>query len=152
MSNSKKTQAYVVSVNISKVKGTVKHTVPFGELIENYGLKDDAHAGAWHRQLSLLASESYDKMQKAGVTDLEWGVFAENITTKGIELYTLPVGTLLRIGESTVEITQIGKECHKGCEIYRKVGMCVMPTEGIFARVIKSGTVKPGDEIEIIPT
>lgn len=141
---------YIVSINISKDKGTVKHPVPFGSLIENFGMQGDAHSGTWHRQLSLLASESYDKMKEVGATDLKWGVFAENITTHGIELYSLPVGTKLRLGKCLVEITQIGKECHKGCEIYKKVGMCVMPKEGVFARVLTGGEVKPGDMVEII--
>lgn len=140
----------IVSVNISTEKGTVKTPVENGVLIENFGLEGDAHSGEWHRQLSLLASESYEEMEKRGVTGLAYGTFAENITTSGIELHTLPVGTKIKLGECIAEITQIGKECHKGCEIYKKTGYCVMPTQGIFVRVLKGGTVSAGMDAEIL--
>lgn len=142
--------AEIVSVNISTEKGTVKKPVGSGTLVENYGLDGDAHSGNWHRQLSLLASESYDEMEKYGVSGLEYGTFAENITTRGIELHTLSVGTKLKIGCCTVEVTQIGKECHQGCEIFKKAGYCVMPKRGIFVRVLSGGNISTGDEIEII--
>lgn len=142
--------AKVVSINISDKKGMIKNPIYEGEFIENHGLKEDAHAGKWHRQVSLLAKESIDKMKAMGVEGLSFGKFAENITTEGIVLYTLPVGTKLRIGQTVHEITQIGKECHTGCAIKNKVGKCIMPKEGIFTRVIHGGKIKVGDSIEII--
>ncbi|MEG1593882.1 MAG: MOSC domain-containing protein, partial [Oscillibacter sp.] len=110
----------------------------------------DAHAGDWHRQISLLAEESVDTMRKSCPIALDCGVFAENINTIGLDLKHLPVGTRLRIGETTVEVTQIGKECHSDCAIKKAVGHCVMPTEGIFAVVVTQGTVRAGDEIAIL--
>lgn len=142
--------ATVVSVNISEKKGTVKHPVPEIQLKLRHGIVGDAHAGDWHRQISLLAEESVDTMRAACSIPLSEGVFAENINTRGIDLKHLPVGTRLRIGEAEVEVTQIGKECHSDCAIKKAVGKCVMPTEGIFAIVVKEGTVRPGDEIEIL--
>ena len=142
--------AKVLSINISDKKGVIKTPIKEGLFIEEYGLKNDAHAGKWHRQVSLLAQESIDKMIKMGVNDLDAGKFAENITTEGIVLHELPVGTRLEIGETVQEVTQIGKECHKGCAIKNQVGMCIMPTEGIFTRVIKGGIVREGDSIEIL--
>lgn len=140
----------VISVNISDKKGVIKKPISEGVFKEEYGLEGDAHAGKWHRQVSLLAQESIDSMTKQGVKGLVPGKFAENITTEGVELYKLPIGTKLKIGETIQEVTQIGKECHGGCEIRRQVGDCVMPREGIFTRIIKGGTVKAGDTIEII--
>jgi MOSC domain-containing protein YiiM len=142
--------AKVLAVNISHEKGVVKATINEGVFIENHGLKDDAHAGDWHRQVSLLGQESVDKIKALGIENLEAGIFAENILTEGIILYELPVGTQLKIGETIQEVTQIGKKCHHGCEIFQKVGDCVMPREGIFTRVIKGGTVQAGDEIEVM--
>lgn len=142
--------AKVVAINISEAKGVPKKTVETGELIAEHGLKGDAHAGNWHRQVSFLGIESIEKMQALGVKGLCTGKFAENITTEGIELYSLPLGTRLTIGDSLLEVTQIGKECHKKCAIYHQVGDCVMPKEGIFARVLKGGAVKAGDSIEIV--
>lgn len=142
--------AKVLSINISDKKGVIKTPIKDGLFIEEHGLKNDAHAGKWHRQVSLLAQESIDKMIKMGVNDLDAGKFAENITTEGIALHELPVGTRLKIGETVQEVTQIGKECHKGCAIKNQVGMCIMPTEGIFTRVIKGGVVREGDSIEIL--
>jgi MOSC domain-containing protein YiiM len=140
----------VVSVNISEKKGVVKVPVAEGIFIEEYGLKGDAHAGSWHRQVSLLDQESIDKMTISGIDGLSPGKFAENITTEGIKLYKLPVGTKLMVGDTLQEITQIGKECHGNCEIRKQVGDCVMPREGIFTRVIKGGLIKPGDVIEVV--
>ncbi|EHJ01714.1 MOSC domain containing protein [Clostridium sp. DL-VIII] len=142
--------AKVLSINISEKKGVIKTPIKEGIFIEEHGLKDDAHAGKWHRQVSLLAKESIDKMIKMGVDSLEAGKFAENITTEGIVLYELPVGTRLKIGETIQEVTQIGKECHKGCAIKNQVGTCIMPTEGIFTRIIKGGVIREGDSIEIL--
>ena len=142
--------ARVVSVNISERKGQQKHPVEAIELRLRHGIVGDAHAGDWHRQISLLAEESIDTMRAAAPVPLEPGVFAENINTFGIDLKHLSVGTRLRIGETEVEVTQIGKESHNDCAIKKAVGRCVMPTDGIFAVVVREGTVRPGDEIEIL--
>jgi MOSC domain-containing protein YiiM len=142
--------AEVVSVNISEKKGTRKHPVPEIRLKLRHGIVGDAHAGDWHRQISLLAEESVDTMRPDCTIPLETGIFAENINTVGIDLKNLPVGTHLRIGETEVEVTQIGKECHHDCAIKQAVGKCVMPTEGIFAVVVREGIVRAGDEIEIL--
>lgn len=143
--------AHVVTINISEKKGTIKHPLNEAHFIKDFGIEGDAHAGNWHRQVSLLAKESVGKMKAAGAKDLTPGIFAENITTEGIELFTLPVGTQLSIGEALLEVTQIGKECHHHCQIYDQVGMCIMPEEGIFTKVITEGSVKSGDKIEIVP-
>ena len=133
---------------ISEKKGTRKRPVPCITIEVNHGIIGDAHAGSWHRQISLLANESVDKMRAMGV-ELSAGDFAENIVTEGIDLKTLPLGTRLVIGDSELEVTQIGKECHNDCEIRRLTGKCVMPTEGIFVKVIKDGVISPGDPIMI---
>jgi molybdopterin adenylyltransferase len=143
--------ARVVAVNISKKRGTFKYPETEVLLKPDYGIEGDAHAGNWHRQVSLLAQESVEKMRALGVKDLTPGKFAENITTAGIDLTVLPLGTRLAVGNTVLEVTQIGKECHQHCQIFQQVGMCVMPTEGIFAKVITGGTVKQGDEIMLIP-
>ncbi len=140
----------VISINISEKKGTPKKKIGRGVLIENFGFEGDAHAGKWHRQVSLLGVESIEKAKLGPTNGLCHGVFAENITTEGIELYTLPVGTRLKIGDCELEISQIGKECHEGCEISRLVGKCVMPREGVFAVVIKGGEVREGDGITVL--
>ncbi len=142
--------AKVVAINISVKKGIPKEQIDQGVFIEDFGLEGDAHAANWHRQVSLLGQESIDKAIAMGADGLEPGKFAENITTEGIVLYELPVGTRLKIGETIQEVTQIGKVCHQKCAIFYTVGDCVMPKEGIFTKVIKGGVVKPGDEIEII--
>jgi len=141
--------AQVVAVCISEKKGERKIPVPSVELREEHGIVGDAHAGEWHRQVSLLAHESIEKMQRMGLT-VDSGDFAENITTSGIELFSLPVGTRLTIGGTLLEVTQIGKECHTRCAIFYQAGDCVMPKEGIFVRVISGGTVKAGDRVEIL--
>lgn len=140
----------VLSINISEKKGTPKTKINPGVLIEDFGFEGDAHAGKWHRQVSLLAKESIEKSKGLPTDGLCHGVFAENITTEGIELYTIPVGTQLKVGECIIEISQIGKECHEGCAIQKLVGKCVMPREGIFARVINGGKVFEGDSIEVL--
>ncbi|GAA0079110.1 MOSC domain-containing protein [Clostridium sp. CTA-5] len=140
----------VVAVNISSTKGVIKKPIEKGVFIEDFGLENDAHAGKWHRQVSLLAKESIEKMNSLGAKDLTYGNFAENITTEGIVLFELPVGTRLKIGETLQEVTQIGKECHKGCQIKKLVGDCVMPREGIFTKIIKGGIIKPGDKIVVL--
>lgn len=142
--------ARVVSVNISERKGEAKRPVESIELRLRHGIVGDAHAGDWHRQISLLAVESIDTMRAAAPLPLDPGVFAENINTLGIDLKHLSVGTRLRIGKTEVEVTQIGKECHNDCAIKKAVGRCVMPTDGIFAVVVREGTIRPGDEIEIL--
>ena len=141
--------ARVLAVCTSARKGEKKRPVAAIECKIDHGIVGDAHAGSWHRQISLLANESVDKMRQKGLT-LEAGDFAENILTEGLTLRTLPVGTRLRVGETELEITQIGKECHSDCEIKKKVGVCVMPAEGVFAVVKREGTVKAGDEIEVL--
>lgn len=142
--------AKVVAINISKRKGIPKEQIEQGVFIEDLGLEGDAHAANWHRQVSLLAQESIDKAIAMGADGLEPGNFAENITTEGIVLYELPVGTRMKIGDTVQEVTQIGKECHQKCAIFHTIGDCVMPKEGIFTKVIKGGIIKPGDSIEII--
>ena len=143
--------AHVLAVCISENKGERKKPVDAVELRENHGIVGDGHAGEWHRQVSLLAQESIDKMRALGL-DVNAGDFAENITTLGIDLVSLPIGTRLQIGETVLEVTQIGKECHTRCAIYYQAGDCVMPKEGIFAKVISGGTIKPGDKIEVVTT
>lgn len=139
----------VLAVNISDEKGTKKTNIQSCTLLEGFGLKGDAHAGPWHRQVSLLANESVEKMKAKGLK-VGFGDFAENITTEGIDLVSLPIGTEIRIGDSIVlRVTQIGKECHERCAIYAQAGDCVMPREGIFAEVVKEGEVKVGDKIII---
>jgi MOSC domain-containing protein YiiM len=140
----------VISVNISSDKGQKKHGIGAGLLLENHGLARDAHAGMEIRQVSLLATESIEKIRAKGL-DAKPGDFAENITTTGIILHDLPLGTRLAVGGTVIlELTQIGKECHDRCAIFRQVGDCVMPREGVFARVIMGGHVAEGDEIRVM--
>jgi MOSC domain-containing protein YiiM len=141
----------IVAVCVSEKKGTPKKDVGSGVLKVDWGLEGDAHAGKWHRQVSLLALESIARMQEKGL-NVKPGSFAENITTEGLELHTLPVGTRLRIGSALVEVTQIGKVCHDRCAIYHLAGDCVMPKEGIFVRVLEPGTVEAGDRVEVLET
>lgn len=141
----------IVAVCMSKEKGVRKESIGEAKLVAGWGMEGDAHAGKWHRQVSLLSASSIEKMREEGKKkglDLVPGDFAENLTTEGLELFTLPVGTYLEIGEALLEVTQIGKSCHHGCEIFKQVGHCVMPKEGIFARVLVGGSVKPEDSIE----
>jgi MOSC domain-containing protein YiiM len=139
----------VLAVNISDDKGTKKTNVQKCALVKDFGLKGDAHAGPWHRQVSLLANESIEKMKAMGLK-VGYGDFAENITTEGIDLVHLPIGTTIQVGKSVIlRVTQIGKECHTRCAIYYQAGDCVMPKEGIFAEVLSEGEVKVGDEIII---
>ena len=137
----------IVSIATSKKKGTRKATVDEAFLKKEHGLEGDAHAGTWHRQVSFLASEEIEKAREKGL-DVSFGDFAENIATTGIDWKNIPVGTRIRLGQNAlVEITQIGKECHNRCAIYYKAGDCIMPREGVFARVIEEGTVRCGDPI-----
>lgn len=143
--------AEIVAINISEEKGVQKHEVPSATLRKNHGIVGDAHAGDWHRQVSLLADESIEKMRKMGL-DLDPGAFAENIVTRGIILFELPVGTRLQLGETALgEVTQIGKKCHTGCAIAQTAGKCIMPTEGIFVKILEDGQIFPGDTIEVLP-
>ncbi|OGT96667.1 MAG: molybdenum cofactor sulfurase [Geobacteraceae bacterium GWB2_52_12] len=141
--------AKVLAVCISENKGERKKPVESVELRENHGIIGDGHAGDWHRQVSLLAQESIDKMRALGL-DVNAGDFAENITTTGIDLVSLPIGSRLQAGGTLLEVTQIGKECHTRCAIYYQAGDCVMPKEGIFVKVINGGVIKPGDAIETV--
>lgn len=142
--------AKIVAVCRSAEKGTTKEAVDEGILEEDYGLVGDAHADCCsHRQVSLLAMESIDKMRRLGF-EVGPGDFAENLTTEGLELASLPVGTRLAIGDGLLlEVTQIGKECHRGCAIFQEIGKCIMPKEGIFTRVLRGGPVRTGDEIRV---
>ncbi|GMQ79921.1 MAG: MOSC domain-containing protein [Thermodesulfobacteriota bacterium] len=140
----------IVAVSVSHKKSVKKTNVRQGLLIEDHGLENDAHAGDRHRQVSLLAIESIAKIRDKGI-DVYPGDFAENITTEGIRLWELLVGTRMKLGEEAlVEVTQIGKECHDRCAIYHQVGDCVMPREGIFVKVLKGGTIVPADCIQIL--
>lgn len=141
--------AQVKAVCISEKKGTRKTEMPSIRVVRKHGIVGDAHAGNWHRQISLLAEESIQTMRSPGL-ELTPGAFAENIVTEGIVLKELAVGTRLQVGETELEVTQIGKECHNDCEIRQTAGTCVMPTEGIFAIVVKEGEIFPGDAIIIL--
>ncbi|MCE5258815.1 MAG: MOSC domain-containing protein [Chloroflexi bacterium] len=139
----------VEAVCVSDKKGVPKHDIGAAELRVDWGIVGDAHAGDWHRQVSLLAQESIDKMRAKGL-NVHAGSFAENITTSGIELYTLPVGTRMRLGSALAEVTQIGKICHDHCAIYYAAGDCVMPREGIFVKILEPGAVCTGDTLEVL--
>ncbi len=139
----------IVAVCISAHKGERKTPVASVLLREEHGIVGDAHAGDWHRQVSLLAIESIRKMQALGL-DVDTGDFAENVTTEGVDLVDLPVGSRIKLGETILEVTQIGKECHNRCAIYEQAGDCVMPKEGIFARVISGGTISTGNLITLV--
>ena len=143
-------KAEILAVSISKTKGVKKENIPEGVFVENHGLKDDAHAGDWHRQVSLLAMESIEKIIAKGL-DVAPGDFAENLTTIGIDLPSLPVGTKMKVGDEVLmEVTQIGKKCHSGCAIFEQIGDCVMPREGIFTKILKGGKIKKGDPIVLV--
>lgn len=139
----------IMSVCMSEAKGTQKQNVGTAEFIEDWGMKNDAHAGKWHRQVSLL---SYDKIEEfrargAEVTD---GAFGENLAVEGFDFAKLPVGTKFRCNDVVLELTQIGKKCHSGCEIFKKMGDCIMPREGVFTKVLHGGRISVGDELEIL--
>ena len=142
--------AKILAVCLSDNKGEQKTPVEKISLREEHGVVGDAHAGDWHRQVSLLANESVEKMRMKGL-DVGPGAFGENLLTSGIELTTLPVGAQLTVGETLLEVTQIGKECHTRCAIYHQAGECVMPNEGIFARVLRGGHVVPGSLVSVLP-
>ena len=138
----------VKAICVSEKKGTKKTNIGQCELVENLGLKDDAHAGNWHRQVSLLSYDKVEAFRATGAT-VDDGAFGENLLVEGIDFRALPVGTKLRCGDVVLEITQIGKECHAHCEIYRQVGDCIMPREGVFARVLRGGVIAVGDEMHV---
>ena len=139
----------VIAVCISEKKGTQKHPVQEAEFIEDWGIKDDAHAGKWHRQVSLL---SYDRIQefRARGAKVEDGAFGENLVVEGIDFKTLPIGTKFKCNDVVLELTQIGKECHHGCAIFQAMGDCIMPREGVFTKVLHGGVIKEGDNLEIL--
>lgn len=141
----------LVAVSLSETKGVRKSNAGSALLRPEWGIEGDAHAGAWHRQVSLLAQESIDKMRALGL-DVSAGDFAENLTTLGIDVPHLAIGDHVRVGDEVeLEVTQIGKECHARCAIYYQAGDCVMPKEGVFARVLRGGEVKPGDAVQVLP-
>lgn len=140
----------VIAVCISERKGTQKTEVPSIKLVHDWGIENDAHAGKWHRQVSLLAFEKIEEFRARGA-EVDFGAFGENVICEGFDLRSLPVGTRFRIGDALLELTQIGKECHSHCAIYHQVGDCIMPREGVFTVVLEGGEIKAGDEIEMIP-
>ncbi|WP_302770934.1 MOSC domain-containing protein [Anaerotignum lactatifermentans] len=141
----------IMAVCISEKRGTQKKNIGKVRLIENFGLEGDAHGGNWHRQVSLLSYEKVRAFEEKGIS-VEDGAFGENLLVEGFDFKTLPVGTRFRCGDVLLEMTQIGKECHSHCEIYQAVGDCIMPREGVFARVLHGGEIQIGDEMEIVPS
>lgn len=139
----------VRAVCISEKKGTQKHPMPQGEFVEDLGIAGDAHAGKWHRQVSLLSLEKIEEFRRRGA-QVEFGAFGENLVVEGFDFASLPVGCVLSCGEVQLEVTQIGKECHAHCSIYQQTGDCIMPREGVFAKVLKGGVIRPGDSMEIV--
>ena len=138
------------AICISEIRGIQKHEIPEAFLRARHGIEGDAHAGSWHRQVSLLSVDSVAKLQEKLDFELKHGAFAENILVEGMAVHTLPVGTRLRIGEALCEVTQIGKECHSDCAIRKAAGDCVMPREGIFVKVLESGRIAKGDAVEVV--
>jgi len=138
----------VAAVCFSERKGTRKRAAPHGVLRENHGLENDAHAGTWHRQVSLLSLEKIEDFRKRGAL-VSYGDFGENLVVSGIDFASLPVGTRLKVGDALLELSQIGKECHHRCAIYDSMGECIMPTQGVFARVLRGGEVRAGDRMEL---
>ena len=138
----------LLAINISKERGTEKREVPQAELVADYGIMGDAHAGKWRRQVSLLSAEKIDAFRARGA-QIDNGAFGENLIISGFDFKNLPLGTRFCIGDAILEMTQIGKECHSHCEIFKKMGECIMPTNGIFTRVLHGGVMKEGDEINV---
>lgn len=143
------TMGEVMAVCISERKGTQKQNIGSGLLLEDWGIEKDAHAGKWHRQISLLSYEKVEEFRKKGRAEIPDGAFGENLLVKGIDFAQLPVGTRFRCGEVELELTQIGKECHSSCEIRKVMGDCIMPREGVFCRVLKGGRISVGDELTV---
>ena len=142
--------AKIAAICISEIRGIQKHEIPEAYLRAGHGIEGDAHAGSWHRQVSLLSVDSVAKLQEKLEFELKHGAFAANILVEGMAVHTLPVGTRLRIGEALCEVTQIGKECHSDCAIRKAAGDCVMPREGIFVKVLESGRIAKGDAVEVV--
>ena len=142
--------AKIAAICISEIRGIQKHEISEAYLRAGHGIEGDAHAGSWHRQVSLLSVDSVAKLQEKLDFELKHGAFAENILVEGMAVHTLPVGTRLRIGEALCEVTQIGKECHSDCAIRKAAGDCVMPREGIFVKVLESGRIAKGDAVEVV--
>ncbi|MCD8361881.1 MAG: MOSC domain-containing protein [Lachnospiraceae bacterium] len=140
----------IIGICISEKRGTAKHEVEACEIVEGWGLEGDAHGGDWHRQISLLSYEKIEEFRARGA-EVDLGAFGENLIVEGFDLRALPVGTHFRIGEAELVLTQIGKECHSHCAIYKKMGDCIMPREGVFTRVLHGGRIQKGDEVEMIP-
>lgn len=145
-----KNTGIIKGICISEKKGTQKHTVPQAELKENFGIVNDAHAGNWHRQVSLLSFEKIEDFRAKGA-EVDFGAFGENLIVDGFDFRNLPVGSCFACGDVILEMTQIGKECHSHCAIYHAMGDCIMPREGVFAKVVKSGVIKEGDEMILLP-
>lgn len=139
----------IIAICTSKKKGTAKKTVPNARLIENHGIEGDSHAGPWHRQVSLLSLEKIEAFRAKGAI-VVFGCFGENLVVSDMDFAALPVGTRLECGEALLEISQIGKECHDKCQIYHTMGECIMPTQGVFARVLKGGDLKTGDPVRLV--
>lgn len=150
MADNENRKGTLEAICISDHRGTAKYVIPEAELKADWGIVGDAHAGNWHRQVSLLEREKIEAFRKKGV-DVAYGAFGENLIVNGIDLRTIQVGSLIHVGACLLELTQIGKECHDHCAIYKAVGECIMPKEGVFARVLKGGTIQPGDEIIVEP-
>ena len=140
----------ILGICVSEFKGTQKKEVPDAVLVEDWGIEGDAHAGKWHRQVSLLGAEQIEDFRARGA-DVDYGAFGENLIVEGFDLKLLPIGTVFQAGSAMLELTQIGKECHSHCQIYKKMGDCIMPREGVFTKVLKGGFIKKGDEIFILP-
>lgn len=140
----------IISICISEKKGTQKTEVDTAVLKQDWGIEGDAHGGKWHRQVSMLSLEKIEEFRAKGA-EVDFGAFGENLVIEGFDLRTLAVGTRFQIGEAILELTQIGKECHSHCEIYKVMGDCIMPREGVFTKVIKGGTIQPGDEVTLLP-
>lgn len=138
------------AICISEKKGTQKHEIESAVVVEDWGIEQDAHAGKWHRQVSMLSYEKIEEFREKGA-EVDFGAFGENLIVEGFDLRTIPVGTKFQIGDVLLELTQIGKECHSHCEIYKVMGDCIMPREGVFTKVLKGGIIRPGDEIKRLP-
>ena len=139
----------IIAICISEKKGTQKHPVDSAEILEDWGIKEDAHGGKWHRQVSMLSFEKIEEFRARGA-EVDFGAFGENLVVEGFDLKTIPIGTKFSIGDAVLELTQIGKECHSHCAIYKTMGDCIMPREGVFTKVLKGGMIKVGDEITML--
>ena len=139
----------ILAICISEKKGTQKKPIESARLVEEWGIEGDAHVGKWHRQVSMLSFEKIEAFREKGA-DVDFGAFGENLVVEGFDLSKVPVGTKFQIGEAILELTQIGKECHHGCQIFQKMGECIMPREGVFAKVLHGGKIKAGDEVIVL--